>query len=80
MIDAQGAMDWLAEARQYIVVDIGQISAAARRRLDAAAGRGEIAKWRGHWFPVAGANHGIGPLKTCYGPASIAPARATERT
>lgn len=60
--------DFVAEARCRVVAVIGQVDDASRRKLDAAARNGEIAKWRGYWYPVAGAPFGIGPLKTCYGP------------
>lgn len=59
--------DIVAEARSYVLVDTGWMTKQERAALDAAARRGEIQKWRGHWHPVPGADFGIGPLKTCYG-------------
>lgn len=50
-----------------VVVNLGRITDADQRALDRLARQGQIAKWRGHWFPVTGAAFGIGPLKTCYG-------------
>lgn len=50
-----------------IIVDIGQITPEAQRDLARKVRSGELAKWRGHWFPVAGASFGLGPLKNCYG-------------
>jgi len=64
-------IEWLAIAKVRVVCDIGQLGQAARRALDNAARRGEIAKWRGHWAPIAGAPFGIGPLKTCFGPREV---------
>lgn len=58
----------IEEAQREPVPDIGQVDPATKRALDKMVKRGEIAKWRGHWHPVAGAHFGIGPLKTCYGP------------
>lgn len=60
--------DFLAKARVEVVANIGQVDQKAIRSLEKAAKAGEIAKWRGKWFPVAGAPFGIGPDKTCYGP------------
>lgn len=65
------APDWIAVAHTRVVCDIGQLTTTDRRRLDAEVRRGALAKWRGYWFPVAGASYGIGPLKTCYGPARL---------
>jgi len=53
--------------RCKVVVNIGQLDNPTKRKLDALARKGQIAKWRGYWFPIAGAPEGIGPLKTCYG-------------
>ncbi len=50
-----------------VICNIGQVSAEAARKLDAMVKRGELAKWRGYWYPNAGANFGIGPLKSCWG-------------
>jgi hypothetical protein len=61
-------MNILEMAQNRVVPMIGQASTKERTALDRAVRRGEIEKWRGYWFPVAGAPFGIGPLKTCYGP------------
>lgn len=61
-------MDIIERAANEVIPCIGQVSATEKRALDKAARRGEIDKWRGYWFPVAGAPFGVGPLKTCYGP------------
>ena len=50
-----------------IICDTGQLEAADTKALLRAVRAGELVKWRGHWFPVSGADFGIGPLKTCYG-------------
>ena len=60
------ARDFVAEACQHVVADIGQINAAARRALDQAVRSGKLIKWSGHWFPEAGAPYGLGPMKTCW--------------
>jgi len=54
-----------------VIANIGQISGADKRRLDKLAEDGQISKWRGKWFPVAGASYGIGPDKTCYGTHAV---------
>jgi hypothetical protein len=59
----------VCRALERVVVDIGQLSQADRRALDREVRRGKLQKWRGRWCPVPGAPWGIGPLKTCYGPA-----------
>ena len=53
--------------RSDVIVNIGQIDAATQRKLEKMVRAGTVKKWRGHWFPIAGAPCGIGPLKTCYG-------------
>lgn len=65
------ARDFVAEATREVIPNIGQIDHRAKLALERAVRRGEISKWRGHWFPVAGAAFGIGPLKTCYGPNEV---------
>lgn len=50
-----------------VVCNIGQINPATQRVIDKMIRRGEVVKWRGYWYPVAGASFGIGPLKSCYG-------------
>lgn len=58
--------NFLAEALNgQVVVCIGQVSVAQRRKLDAAARRGLILRWRGFWHNPLG-TCGIGPLKVCY--------------
>ena len=59
------------EARRSVIPDIGQIDHQSKLALNRMVRAGEIAKWRGRWFPEAGARWGIGPLKTCYGPPEI---------
>lgn len=59
--------DFVAEARQKVVVDIGQINHASKLALLREVRAGRLVKWRGRWFPVAGASWGIGSLKMCYG-------------
>lgn len=50
-----------------VIVNIGQVDAETQRALDKLVRAGTLAKWRGHWYPTAGANFGIGPLKSCWG-------------
>lgn len=61
----------VSTAKREVIANIGQITATEKRLLDKAVKRGEIAKWRGKWHPVAGAPFGIGPDKTCYGPKAL---------
>lgn len=49
-----------------VICDIGQVTIQDRRHFDRLVREGDAVKWRGHWFPVAGASYGIGPLKTCW--------------
>lgn len=65
-------MNRLEQARRETIVDTGQLTPSDKRELNAAVRRGEIRKWKGYWWPAPGADHGIGPLKTCYGPAEPA--------
>jgi hypothetical protein len=58
---------FVAEARKRVVVSIGQLSRTDRAALDYAVKIGFLVKWRGYWYPVAGAAYGVGPLKTCWG-------------
>lgn len=53
-----------------VIVCIGQLSTEHKLALDLMARRGQIQKWRGKWFPVAGAPMGLGPDKACYGTAA----------
>lgn len=63
--------EWIAIARTgEVVVNIGQIDKSTARALNKLVATGELLKWRGKWFPVAGAAFGIGPDKTCWGLAS----------
>lgn len=55
-----------------VVVNIGQITPVMKAVMDRAVRAGMLAKWRGHWFPVAGACFGIGPLKTCWSTPEVA--------
>lgn len=58
----------LAEALAgEVICKIGQLDAGTVRALDKLVKAGTLAKWRGHWYPTAGANFGIGPLKSCWG-------------
>lgn len=50
-----------------VICHIGQISDTDRAALDRAVKRGQLQKWRGRWWPVAGAQYGIGPLRSCWG-------------
>lgn len=54
----------------YVVCNIGQVNTATVRALDKMTRSGTLLKWRGKWFPVAGASYGLGPNKTCWGLAS----------
>jgi hypothetical protein len=49
-----------------VICDIGQVTMQDRRAMDRFVRDGSAIKWRGHWFPIAGASFGIGPLKTCW--------------
>jgi hypothetical protein len=71
MRDALTPEQLVAEASTKVIPMIGQVSDLQRRALDKAVRAGIIAKWRGYWFPIAGASWGIGPLKTCYGPCAV---------
>lgn len=50
-----------------VICNIGHISPETERALNKLVRTGELAKWRGHWYPTSGAPWGIGPLKTCWG-------------
>jgi len=50
-----------------VVCNTGQVPAEVERELNKLVRKGVAVKWRGYWFPVAGASYGIGPLKTCWG-------------
>jgi hypothetical protein len=49
-----------------VICDIGQVSMQDRRAMDCLVRSGGAVKWKGHWFPIAGASFGMGPLKTCW--------------
>lgn len=51
----------------HVITNIGQVCPIGKRVLDQAVRAGKLTKWRGKWFPVAGAPFGIGPDKTCWG-------------
>lgn len=49
-----------------VIVNIGQINDADKRKLDGLAKKGKLDKWRGFWHPVPGASWGMGQPKTCW--------------
>lgn len=53
-----------------VIVNIGQVDEPTKRFLDKMVRQGVAVKWRGKWYPTAGASWGIGPDKTCWGLAS----------
>lgn len=55
-----------------VVVSIGQVSPVMRAVMDRAVRAGKLAKWRGKWFPLAGAPFGLGPDKTCWSTPEVA--------
>jgi hypothetical protein len=61
-----------------VICDIGQLNynPIQKRALIRAVRSGIVVKWRGYWFPNAGAPFGIGPLKTCYGLPAVRDAMA----
>ena len=67
-----GPQDWIIPAALAgdVIVNIGQITSDTERALNKLVREGTLLKWRGKWFPVAGASFGIGPDKTCWGLAS----------
>ena len=50
----------------HVVCNIGQINEDTQAVLNGLVRAGKLVKWRGRWFPAAGAPWGMGPLKTCY--------------
>jgi len=72
--------DFVAEALEDVVPNIGQIDHMGKLALERAVRAGKLAKWRGHWHPVTGAHFGLGPLKTCYGRPDVAQYFAEWRT
>ena len=69
MARTYGNQDWIIPAalNGEVVVDIGQIAPETKRKLEKLVRKGTLLKWRGKWYPVAGAAYGLGPDKTCYG-------------
>lgn len=61
-----------AALRGEVVVDIGHLGKLDVTVLDRAVRAGKLAKWRGKWFPNAGAPWGIGPDKTCWSTPEVA--------
>jgi len=53
-----------------VEADIGQVKGVWKAALEREVRAGRLVKWRGKWFPVAGARYGLGPDKTCYGTAA----------
>ena len=71
--------DWFPEDRladllagREVEANIGQVKGAWKAALDREVRAGRLTRWQGHWFPVAGAPYGLGPLKTCYGHPDVA--------
>lgn len=72
-----GPQDWIVPAALggEVIVQISQIAPETVKQLDKLVRAGTLLKWRGKWFPVAGAAYGLGPDKTCWGlAAKFAPA------
>jgi hypothetical protein len=67
-----GPQDWIIPAALAgdVIVNIGQIAPDTEKQLSKLVRTGTLLKWRGKWFPTAGAPWGLGPDKTCYGLAS----------
>ena len=70
----------VSEATMHVIPDIGQIDHQSKLALNRMVRAGTIAKWRGYWYPEAGAPYGMGSLKTCYGPPEIRDYFATFKT
>jgi hypothetical protein len=64
-----GPQDWFIPAAMdgEVIVNIGQIAPDTEKQLNKLVRAGTLTKWRGKWFPVAGAPFGLGPDKTCWG-------------
>ena len=64
--------DWMIPAvlDGEVLIQIGQIAPETVKQLDKMVRAGTLVKWRGFWYPVAGASFGLGPLKMCWGLAS----------
>lgn len=67
-----GPQDWMIPAALdgTVIVNIGQIAPETEKQLNKLVRAGVLIKWRGKWYPVAGASYGLGPDKTCWGLAS----------
>ncbi len=61
-----------AALRGEVVCNIGHLGKLDVKLLDRAVRAGKLVKWRGKWFPVAGAPFGIGPDKTCWSTPEVA--------
>lgn len=66
-------------AGDQVIADIGQVGGLWKRMLEREVRAGRLAKWRGKWFPQAGAPFGMGPDKTCYGTPELRDAFASSR-
>lgn len=68
MKSKQQPIEWLVHRflSGEVIVNIGQVDAPTKRLFDRWAKSGIALKWRGCWYPVAGAPFGIGPLKSCW--------------
>lgn len=60
--------DWIIPAllAGEVIVNIGQIAPETAKQLAKMVRAGTVLKWRGKWYPVAGAAWGLGPDKTCW--------------
>lgn len=56
-------------AGREVIANCGQVRGVWKRTLEREIRKGRLVKWRGRWFPIAGAPFGLGPLKVCYGTA-----------
>lgn len=67
-----GPQDWIVPAALdgTVIVQISQIAPETVKQLDKLVRSGVLVRWRGKWYPVAGASFGLGPDKTCWGLAS----------
>jgi len=70
--------DWVPEdalaavlAGEDVVANIGQVTGLWKQMLEREVRAGRLTKWRGKWFPHAGAPFGLGPDKTCYGTPAL---------
>jgi hypothetical protein len=64
--------------RQGVVVDLGQITPAVKRRLDALVRNGTLIKYRGYWDTLL-TLIGMGPLKTIWAVPEIATAAGVAK-